>query len=265
MFVIIGIFWFFVAWDFLTRRYLNPYKLIMVFGKKGSGKTTTLTSLAIHAIRNGQKVYSTVEIPGVTVFNPELIGKYTFEPESLILIDEVGMIWDNRDYKGFKPEVRDFFKLQRQYKLTVYLFSQAFDIDKKLRDLTDEMYLMQNWCRVFAVRKRIDKYITISNGDSNSSGTSQLIDAYQFGFPVFSWKFTFIPRYVAYFKSFNPKELKVITNKPIPFNEVQERYLDTKKWLFDNIKIGFIQVVDFVRCKLFHVKQWVIDKWRLRR
>ncbi len=27
---------------------------------------------------------------------------------SCIIVDEVGMIWDNRNFKNFKPEVRDF-------------------------------------------------------------------------------------------------------------------------------------------------------------
>lgn len=29
-----------VVWDLFTRKYLNPYKLYLVFGKKGSGKST---------------------------------------------------------------------------------------------------------------------------------------------------------------------------------------------------------------------------------
>ena len=31
---------------YLAYKYRNPYKLIMVFGKKGAGKTTFLTKLA---------------------------------------------------------------------------------------------------------------------------------------------------------------------------------------------------------------------------
>ena len=95
-------------------------------------------------------------------FDPNDIGFYDFEPESIILIDEVGMVWDNRDYKNFKPQTRDFFKLQRHAKLKIYLFSQTFDIDKKLRDLTDEMYLLTNRLRVWSSARRIDKTITIS-------------------------------------------------------------------------------------------------------
>ena len=34
------------VYEFTTRKYLNPYKLYLVFGKKGSGKSTYLVKLA---------------------------------------------------------------------------------------------------------------------------------------------------------------------------------------------------------------------------
>lgn len=48
------------------------------------------------------------------------------------------MIWDNRGFKNFPTEVRDYFKLQRHYKHVVILASQTFDVDKKIRDLADD-------------------------------------------------------------------------------------------------------------------------------
>lgn len=227
-----------------TRSYLNPYKLIMIFGKKGSGKTTTLTKIALRARKRGRPVYSTVEIPDTNLFDVSEIGDKTFPPESVILIDEVGMIWDNRDFKNFKPNVRDFFKLQRQYKLTVYLFSQTFDIDKKLRDLTDQMYLLTNVLRVFSVQRRIVKRITISHANENSSGVSSLVDDYKFDSILFGGlKFTFIPRYVCYFKSFNPKQLAFIDGQHMDLNDVQREYLSTWKWLRSCCKIAVLKFV----------------------
>ena len=41
------VFVFIAIFCFVTRNYVNPYKLIFVFGKKGSGKSTLLTKLAI--------------------------------------------------------------------------------------------------------------------------------------------------------------------------------------------------------------------------
>ncbi len=231
-----------------TRKYLNPYKLTMIFGKKGSGKTTTLTKLALQHQKKGWKVYSTIDIPGCYIFDVEEIGKKTFPENSCILIDEVGMIWDNRDFKNFKPEVRDFFKFQRQYKLKVYLFSQTFDIDLKLRNLTDEMYLLTNQFRIFSVQRRILKRITISNASNNGSSVSSLVDEYKFDSILFGGlKFTFIPRYVYYFKSYDPKQLSYIEGKYYDMNDLQLKYLDSKNWIIDLIKIRFIKLVNLFK------------------
>lgn len=233
--VIIIIFLLIIIFHLSTKNYLNPYKLIMIFGKKGSGKTTTLTKIALENIRKGIKVYSTIEIPGTYKFNVEEIGYKTFDPKSVILIDEVGMIWDNRNFSNFKPEVRDFFKFQRQYKLKVYLFSQTFDVDLKIRNLTDEMWLLTNFARVFSMQRRIIKKITIKE---NADGTSTLADDYKFDSPLFGGiKFVFIPRYVVYFKSFDPKKLAYIDGKYMKMNDVQKEYLDTKNYLKGQLKI----------------------------
>lgn len=106
----------------LGRKYLNPYKLIMVFGKKGSGKSTTLCKLAFMYHKRGWTVYSTENTPFSYKIDPDQIGFVQLQPHSILLVDEVGMIWDNRNYKSFRPEVRDFFKLQRHYKIRCYLF-----------------------------------------------------------------------------------------------------------------------------------------------
>lgn len=191
-------------------RYRNPYKLIMVFGKKGSGKTTLLTKLTLRYLKKGVPVYSNVYIPGAYLFDPYDIGFKDIPPNSVLMIDEVGLIWDSRDFKSFKKEYRDYFKYQRQYRHTVYLLSQSFDIDKKLRDLTDQMYLIKCYCNVFSVARRINKCITIVHADSGT-GESHLADDMQFDSLFLFWagsiKVTLIPKYTKYFESFNPPEL----------------------------------------------------------
>lgn len=199
---------FCLVFHFATKSYLNPYKLIMVFGKKGAGKTTFLTKIAVRGIAKGRKIYSTCYIPGVEIFDPKQIGFRSFDPDSILLIDEVSLIWDNRNWKNMRPEVVKFFRYQRHYKLTVYMFSQSFDVDKKLRDLTDEMYLLRNRFRIFSVARRINKRITVSRpsedqeGNGNTSGA--LIEDYSFAPIIFpgSMIWTFIPRWVIFFDSF---------------------------------------------------------------
>lgn len=208
-FIFLGFATFLALFHFSTRKYLNPYKLIMVFGKKGAGKTTLLTKLAIKAIKQGKKVYCTERIKGTYYIPYEDIGYYEIPPESLLLIDEVGMIWDNRQFKNFKPEVRDWFKLQRHRHITVYMFSQTFDVDKKLRDLTDAMYLVENRLRVFSYAKKIRKATVLNN--STAEAPSKIDENLEFEPFLFFWcgsrKFTFLPKYAKYFDSFYAPEL----------------------------------------------------------
>lgn len=206
------------VWHLATKKYLNPYKLIMIFGKKGCGKSTTITKLALEYQKKGWTVYSTERTPGSKYIDPEQIGFVQLEPNSVLLVDEVGMIWDNRNFKSFKPEVRDFFKLQRHYRVRTYLFSQTFDIDKKLRDLTDEMYLLTNVLRVFSYGKKITKRIVInkSTADAPSSLAENLEFESLFWFWCGSRTLTFIPKYTKYFDSYKIKELKQYDFESIP-------------------------------------------------
>ena len=225
----------------LTNKYTNPYKLIMIFGKKGSGKSTTLTKYAIQHVRKGWTVYSTERIPYTYYIRPYNIGRVMLEdfnyvpfdkdnykgltkifkifkekikptsPKILLLIDEVGMIWDNRNFKNFRPEVRDWFKLQRHYHTKVVMFSQTFDVDKKLRDLTDSMYLQRNFARVFTIGKKIKKFISINN---NGDDGGKLDEYFDFEPAIFFFlgtrTFTFIPHWSKYFNSFEAPQLQRI-------------------------------------------------------
>lgn len=162
-----------------TSKFLNPYKLIFVFGKKGSGKSTLLQKISYQYVRKGWTVYST-EVPDngqnvpikqkkhrrkteeeeqlfhtIRKIDPKKIYEYQFPPKTCIFIDEVSLIWDNRNFKNMDSKVVAWFRYQRHYKCRVYLFSQSFDIDKKLRDLCDEMYIVNKFARVLVRAKRI--------------------------------------------------------------------------------------------------------------
>lgn len=230
-------------------KFRNPYKLIMVFGKKGSGKSTLITKLAIKALKKGKLVYTTIDVPGCRKFDVSQVGLCNFPEESVVFIDEVGMIWDNREYKSFKPAVRDWFKLQRHNRVTVYLFSQTFDVDVKLRNLTDYMYLVQNHFGVLSIARKIKRGIVIVNPDGQSE--ARIADSLEFepfiltlfGFRSQIW--TWIPRWTKYFNSFELPEKPPMSFDEIPVY-VKKNSLKTKVfrffshirvWLFNKIKI----------------------------
>lgn len=189
--------------------YRNPYRLIMVFGKKGSGKTTMIVKLTQKYLKRGIKVYSTVPVPGAYLFDVNKIGVAGFDPESVIFIDEVGMIWDNRNFKNFRTDVRDYFKLQRHYRHTVYLFSQSFDVDIKLRNLTDSMYLTKTYFNVISIARRINRSLTIVH--PSGEGESRIADDLDFAPLLAFWTFpiriTWVPAWTRYFDSFEAPSL----------------------------------------------------------
>lgn len=198
-----------------TLKWRNKWKLILLFGKKGSGKSTYLAKMAMKYLSRGWNVYSNMPdmiIPGVRVFDIQHLGDFVPPENSLLLCDEVGMIWDNRDYRKFKPSVRDFFKLQRHYKVLVYLASQSFDIDKKLRDLTDSMILVINVLNVFSIGKTIRRTVTLT--EPTSEAESRIAESLKFN-PFWNWKYTYIPRWAKYFQSF-----KVPDTPKLPYDEI---------------------------------------------
>ena len=199
----------FVVWELSTRKYINPYKLHFFIGKKGSGKSTVLTKIAIQAMKKGKTVFSTEPIPGTYILRPEDIGFYEFPKGSIILIDEVSLVWPNRDWKKLKGEVVEWFRLQRHRKLTVYLFSQTFDADIKIRDQSDSLWLVTKKARVFSFARRIEKNITIRQGTAEAPST--LAEDYAF-VPLLqrnAFKLTYIPKWSKYFDSFVTPELSV--------------------------------------------------------
>lgn len=211
IFLVVLVFSFVLFLNIATLKYKNPYRLTMIFGKKGSGKSTTLTRLALEAQKAGKEVFANIPLPGAHLIKESDIGFFDIPPESVLIVDEAGMIWDNRHFKNFKPEVRDWFKLQRHHRVRVYLASQTFDIDKKLRDLCDDMYLVECKFRIFAYAKRITRKITLTKpvGDAEAKITEEL----EFDSILFCWAgsrmCTLIPRYAVVFDSFAVKRLPI--------------------------------------------------------
>lgn len=195
-----------VLLSLVYRRFNNPYKLYMIFGKKGSGKSSFLAKKALFYLKKGWIVYSNMEdlhVSGVRLIDAHELGDLVPEPRSVLLLDEVGMLYDNRNYKAFKDSTRDFFKLQRHYRCIVYLASQSYDVDKKLRDLTDDMMLCTKLFPWLGLIRPITKRIGLV--EASAQGESRIVDNLRFRW-IFSWRFTFLPKYAKCFDSFSLPE-----------------------------------------------------------
>ena len=198
-----------------VHRFNNPYTFTMVFGKKGSGKSTYFTKEALKHLKKGWTVYtdSPMNIKGVRLFNPEELGEFLPPPKSVIFIDEGGLIYNNRNFKNFKKTWLEFYKLQRHARCKVFVGSQTFDIDLKLRDLTDEMYICRKYLGVLVCLGRVLKYPTVINTSDN--GTGGVADQYELESPLLAFfgsrKFVWIPRWYKLHDSFSMPEREEIS------------------------------------------------------
>lgn len=199
----------------VSRKYNNPYRLYFLFGKKGAGKSLYMVKLMLRYLKCGWIVYTDmdcVNIPGIRIMNALDLGSYQPDPKSVIFLDEAGILFDNRNFKNFDKGLRDFFKLQRKYKCRVYLNSQSFDIDKKIRDVVDHMALIVSIGNVFSVYRPIKRSITLT--EPSAEAESRIADRLSFE-SIFRWRFTYLPRFFKYFDSYDAP-----VRAPVPFKEV---------------------------------------------
>lgn len=172
------------------------------FGVPGSGKTTFAAYLAKKRIKKRGKVYSNVNIKGTYEVEKSDIGNYMIK-DCLLLIDEAGLDYNNRNYKKFSDEETYFYKYHRHYNVDIAIFSQGYDdMDKKLRTLATRYYLVKrSLFPGFIKRKLITKTIGIDKQ------TSQIIDKYSFA--LFGSKYIYCPKLWKMFNSCTYKELPV--------------------------------------------------------
>lgn len=193
--------------------YSNPYRLYILFGKKGSGKSTFICKMAHKYLKEGRPVYTNIEIPGCYGFDAKKFGNIMFPPEAVIFIDEIGLIFDNRNHKDFSDEAKAWLRLQRHYRNTLYVFSQNLDMDKKIRDQADYLFMVTNFMNCVSIARKINRRLCIVHADTGGTGESHIADdldftpwfTIPFGGAIFTW----IPSWVKYFNSFDAPELPI--------------------------------------------------------
>lgn len=190
-------------YDRLTRRYVSPYTLEIYFGRKGCGKSSTLQKLAKRYHKLGWKVFcddgNTMQ-PFVQQIDCSQLWKYKLPPNSVVLIDEINLLWDNRDFKAFPKPLQKYLRLQRHKRIKLIMFSQTFDCDAKIRNLADTLYICNKFARVFTVCQAYFKRpVILSALDTRNEG--KITDDYQ-KMPFWCTRITYIPKYVKKYDSF---------------------------------------------------------------
>lgn len=190
-----------------------------MWGAKGSGKSTTFTKLAYKYLKKGYDVYTddlSCTIKGVRLFNPRDLGFcYPKGEKQVLFIDEGGILYNNRSFAKFKEEWNEFYKLQRHAHCLVYIGSQTYDIDLKLKNLCDQMFRVRTWCKwLVCARRVIVKEEPIKN---LTTGATDFVQTTSFAFPIpfLTIKYTAIPRWEKYHDSF-----KLPDRPELPYREI---------------------------------------------
>lgn len=196
----------FVFYPFFRFPKLLNDGLYCLVGKKRTGKTTFLAATSIYYYLRNRPVYSTCALPCAKLISKDDIGVCHFPQYSVILIDEIGLLFNNRNFKTFPEHVLQYFKLQGHYKHLVIVASQAFDFDKKIRDLVDRVGLIDKYRFDFTRIRWVNRKLVLTepHGDEPSSICEQFV----FDFPLFGgWYFVYRPLYYPFFDSFEAPEL----------------------------------------------------------
>lgn len=193
--------------------------LTCYFGVPGCGKTTLLTKLAtkeLKRIKKGKSKYKNVatinfEVNGCSYIKFDDLKTHKFY-DTLILVDEITMDADNRNFKSFGSDIRDFIILHRHLGLDIVYATQNYEnVDKKIRDLTQELWFMSKTVVPFFDRftsaKRIYREININEMNS------ELTLGYRFcnwleAFFVSNYRLVYRPLYYSSFDSYDELSLK---------------------------------------------------------
>lgn len=156
----------------------------IIFGVPGSGKTTLAAWYAKHE-KKKRRVLSNVPILGAYEFSPkDDLGYYLIE-DSLVLIDEASIDFNNRNFKSLPQNVISFAKLHRHYNDDIIMFSQSYDdMDITFRRLATSFVLVRpSIIPKFIFFRPIKKFITIDKE------THQIIEGYDWDWAGIRWRF----------------------------------------------------------------------------
>ena len=182
------------------------------FGVPGCGKSTTLVKEYRKNRKKYEHVYTiNIDIKGCKRIERKDLEEYKFT-NSLILWDEITMDADNREYKTFNKGLRDFFLLHRHLGVDIIYATQNFEnVDKKVRDLTSELWYMRK--SVIPLFSGFTSTTRIYRNININEHTSELTLGYRFcnfieSLFVSNFKLIFRRFYYKYFNSWDELNLK---------------------------------------------------------
>ena len=191
------------------------------FGVPGCGKSTILVREYLKNRKRYDNIYTiNIQIANVPMIDKSDLEEYKFK-NCLILWDEITMDADNREFKTFSKNLRDFFILHRHFGCDIIYATQNFEnVDKKVRDLTSELWYMSKSViplfKHFTLAKRIYRNININEMSSELTLGYRFCNFLESIF-VSNCKIVFRPRYYKYFDTHDELSLK---GRPLYENKI---------------------------------------------
>ena len=200
----------------------------MIFGLRGSGKSLLLSYIAhrayvgkrinfkgfkisscgiIKGFNSYERIYTNFPSEGCYKLDFERLG-YDNYHDCLMLIDEVQLFADSRNFKSFGDNLKYFFSMHRHYRTDIVLCSQSYGaVDARIRSLLHRLYYIDSLGKFIRCREIIpyfDVHGKIDEGADYASG--------------FNTKYFFAPRMYKYNDTFaNIKEIELHPVKLTPW------------------------------------------------
>lgn len=149
--------------------------ITIVMGRPGAGKSTYLAICAREHIKKGKKVYSNVYIKGCLKIEPREDFNFYELADGLVIIDEAGFEFNNRNWKQFGDQMYRFFTMHRHYNLDIILAVQMWDrVDMCIREVTQKIVIVEPTilARWFVKARSVECLIGIQQG--------QIVEIFQY-------------------------------------------------------------------------------------
>lgn len=211
----------------------SEYTTLLYIGDKGVGKSCIICMEVLEHMNKGWNTYTDahVSINGCKPIDPRILETHTVLPRSLVCVDEGKLCFDNRSYASWPKGLTEWFVLQRHYYSKVIICSQAVNVDKTIRDLSDRIVYITKLLGVFALMRPLEK--TVKGNDDTSVNDNPMLKGYKFSFFLF-WRLVYLPKYYKYNDSFAAPERPLVPGSleeivyELPFEKPD------KEWILDS-------------------------------
>lgn len=131
------------------------------------GKSINFKTLSLGTLRSYKYVYTNFRCSGCYKLDYDKLGVVNYS-DCLILVDEIMLLSDSRDYRKFTDNLKFFYSEHRKSNCDLIYASQSYDdVDKKIRNRTQRLYYVDLWFLYFSRVRQIDYYFDVSHGKIN--------------------------------------------------------------------------------------------------